>query len=96
MTRTLALTTPHVRQPMYPCRYCQSRVEQDEITAGRHLAYVCPKVPPDVRALALAIPGVVVEQPSAQQVAAQGERKRERRAASRQRADAKRRQRGRG
>lgn len=93
--RTAVLTTPYVRQPMGRC-ICGDLVEQDELIAARHVAFVCRKATPEQKAAALALPGVAVEQRTPAQVAASEARKKEQRAAGRQRQLAKRRQRGRG
>lgn len=93
MSRGFLKETPHVKQPRYRCQ-CGELVEQDDIIAGRHLAYVCPKAPDELKRAALAIPGVAVVQPTAADVERERQRDREKRLAGRIRQRA--RQRGRG
>lgn len=93
MSRGFLKETPHVKQPRYRCQ-CGDLVEQEEIIAARHIAYVCRKATPEQKAAALAIPGVAVAQPTAEDVERERQRDRESRLRSRIRQRA--RQRGRG
>ena len=50
---------PTALAPMGACIFCQRPVELEALSAMRHLAFVCPKAPVQVREAALAEDGVV-------------------------------------